>query len=199
MNGHMTLLIQCHVLTHADVRLAPAGEIVEGQPLKLTCTVLGHTPEDSNVKILYDRYSGKSIANCCSDTTDPNVSNSDNDYHNLTCTCELSAYSTQSNSGNYSCSASIKDMVVSSGEFEVVVNVEPRKDLKTIIVAPVGSSAGLVLLATCIVIILYYVRRKCYRNQADLEHEPLMREGVVDEDDHAGIRDNIILLGKGHH
>ena len=189
MNGHMTLLIQCHVLTHADILLAPAGElhVAEGQPLKLTCTVFGHIPKNNNKVKIHYWSSGEPIANCSSDTTE--LPNSDINYDVLTSTCELSAHSTQSNSGNYSCSASIEDMVVSSGEVHVVVNVEsrnvePRKDLKTIIGATVGSSAGLIMvsLTTCIVII--YVRRKCYRNQADLEHEPLMHEGVV---------------GKGHH
>ena len=115
----------------------------------------------------------------------------------------LMVHSTQSNGGNYSCSVSIEDMVVSSGEVAVNVesrkdlNAEPRKDLKTIISATVESIiiAGLIMV---LVIVLLYVRRKRYWNQTDLEHEPLMREGVVDKDDHAGIRDNIIL-GEGHH
>ena len=76
-------------------------------------------------------------------------------------------HSTQSNGGNYSCSVSIEDMVVSSGEVAVNVesrkdlNAEPRKDLKTIISATVESIiiAGLIMV---LVIVLLYVRRKRY-------------------------------------
>ena len=118
-------------LTCTDIHLAPPpGELVEGQPLKLTCTVFGHTPEDNTKVKIYYWSSGERIANCSSDTTE--LPNSDIHYHKLTSTCELSAHSTRSNSGDYSCSASIEyNMVVSSED--VRLNVEPGKDLKVLL------------------------------------------------------------------
>ena len=188
-HNHMTVSLPC-----TDIHLVSPGELVEGQPLKLTCTVFGHTPKDNKKVKIYYWSSGEPIANCSSDVTEVPNSDFDSDYGTLTNTCELSAHSTQSNSGNYSCSASIDDMEVSSEN--VALNVEPRKGRKTIIGAAVGSGAGLIVLALLAIIISVIIRR--HRNQEEHHHDgavgenaPLLRNGP------AGIGGNII--SKGHH
>jgi hypothetical protein len=178
-------------LTHTDIHLVSSGELVEGQPLKLTCTVVGHTPRDNDKVKIHYWSSGERIANCSNDTIE--LLKSDIDHDMLTSSCELSAHSTQSNSGDYSCSASIGDMVVSSED--MVLNVEPRIDWKTIIGAAVGSGAGLIVLALlAIVIKISYKIRK---------HPEPVPEGPVGENahllgnGHADIRDHVI--SKGYH
>ena len=186
-HNHMTVSLTC-----TDIHLASPRELVEGQPLKLTCTVFGHTPKDNKKVKIHYWSSGELIANCSSDTTE--LPNSDIHYHKLTSTCELSTHSTQSNSGDYSCSASIEHMAVSSKD--VVLNVEPRKDLKTIISAAVGSGVGVVVLAfLAINMKISYEIRKRHQNrrreEGGNEHAHLL------DNDHAGIGDNVI--SKGHH
>ena len=188
-HNHMTVSLPC-----TDIHLASPGELVEGQPLKLTCTVFGHTPKDNNKVKIYYWSSGEPIANCSSNATEAPNSDFDSDYDILTNTCELSAHSTQSNSGDYSCSASIEDMEVSSEN--VALNVEPRKTgKKTIIGAAVGSGAGLIVLALLAIVISVIIRRR--RNQEEHhdgavgENAGLLRNGP------ASIGGNII--SKGHH
>ena len=172
----------CFTYTHTDIHLASSGELVEGQPLKLNCTVFGHTPKDnSKVKIHY-WSSGESIANCSGDTTElPSPSS----YVILTSICELSAHSTRSNSGDYSCSASIDDnnniMVVSSEG--VMLKVEPRIGWKTKTSAAVGSGTAVIVLALAIIIsIIYYVKRRHRQDLGHAQNRPLGADGVVGEE-----------------
>ncbi len=190
-HNHMTVS-----LTRTDIHLVSSGELVEGQPLKLTCTVVGHTPKGNDKVKIHYWSSGERIANCSSNTTE--LLKSDIDHDMLTSTCELSAHSTQSNSGDYSCSASIGDMVISSAD--MALNVEPRIDWKTIIGAAVGSGAGLIVLAFLAIVISYKIRN--HRNPRRLGAEP-GHEGPLGENapllgnGHADIRDHVI--SKGYH
>ena len=184
----------CFTYTHTDIHLSSSGELVEGQPLKLNCTVFGHTPKDnSKVKIHY-WSSGESITNCSGDTTElPSPAS----YIILTSICELSAHSTRSNSGDYSCSASIDNMVVSSEG--VMLNVEPRIGWKTITSAAVGSGTAVIVLALAIIISIIYV--KIRRRRQDLgQNQPLGgADEVVGEDapllGNADIRANRLSKG----
>ena len=177
-------------LTCTDIHLAPPpGVLVEGKPLKLTCTVSGHTPKDNNKVKIHYWSSGEPIVNCPSDTTE--LPNSDIHYHKLTSTCELSAHSTRSNSGDYSCSASIEhNMVVSSGD--VRLNVEPGKDLKIIIGAAVGSGVGVVVLAFLAIniSISYKIRKRRRHQEQGNERARLL------DNDNADVGDNV--RSKGH-
>ena len=155
-HNHMTMHFTYIVVHCTDIHLESPGELLEGQPLQLNCTIFGHTPKDINkVKIKYwSGSSGAPIANCS------NVNHEANhgfDYDILNNTCELSAHSTQSNSGDYYCTASIGDMEVSSED--VVLNVGPRIDWKTIVGAAVGSAAGLIVLIILLAIIVVKITR----------------------------------------
>ena len=142
-----------------DIHLASPGVLFEGEQLNLTCTVIGHTPEiDGKVTINY-WFSGHLIKNCSGAKATESPNDSGLEYKILTSTCELNAHSNQSNSGNYSCSALIEGMEVSSKS--VNVNVKAKKNWKTTAIAA-GVGSGVALIAAVIIAIgtTYGVHRK---------------------------------------
>lgn len=195
-NNHMTMPFT-YIVFHTDIHLVPPRELVEGQPLQLTCNISGHTPTDIHkVKINYwSRSSGDPIANCSNDEATHKLPESDIDHDVLTSTCKLSTHSTQSNSGDYYCTATTEHMEVSSED--IAVNVEPRIHWKTITSAAVGS-AGLIVLVSSL--LLAIVIRKSY---VKCKHRPGVppEEEIADENVHLlhndrdGIRENNISKG----
>lgn len=122
------------------VHLVSSGEsLVEGQPLDLNCSISGHLPTNGRHKIKFTYLSPNNFNTCCNDLELNESLHSDE--HGLSCSCKLSAHSTLSDSGNYSCIATVDNKNISSD----VIDLKVQRNWHTIIIAAAGSGSGLIV------------------------------------------------------
>lgn len=135
----------------------PSGGLILGKSFNLTCSVIGHVPNDINdVKVSY-----QSSSNGILDCTKPAFIDF-NPYKSYIHSCTVVNQTALSNSGDYSCTAKIIDDIISCDDVYLTV----EQDWQTITISA-GASGFVVLLLVVIVILnlIIFCKIKRTRNE----------------------------------
>ena len=136
-----------------------SGELVEGRPLNLTCSVMTYISKEElnsdRIKIKYKSSVGDIVDTNLNESADCTCLKSN---HSFSCSCVVKTYTNQSDSGQYSCEVTIGVTTLSSDEENL--KVKPAADYRKIIIGACAGGGGLALLLLVLLIILViYVRR----------------------------------------